>query len=67
MQLKAPCDAQVLKLNVEPGELAGPNSVQPAIVVADTVEFCVRVFVEELDAPKGGSWNGSHDRCRRTA
>lgn len=48
----APGRAQVLQINVEPGELAGPRSVEPALALADTSRFRVRAFVEELDAPR---------------
>jgi multidrug resistance efflux pump len=51
-QLKAPTRGQVLKLNVELGELVGPDSPEPALVMADTSCFCVRAFIEELDAPR---------------
>ena len=51
-QLKAPSGGQILKLNVELGELVAPDSVEPVIVMADTSRFCVRAFVEELDAPR---------------
>lgn len=50
--LQAPCRAQVLKAEVEPGELIGPDSPEPAIVLADTTRFRVRAFVEEGDAPR---------------
>ncbi len=49
-QLRAPSCGQVLKLNVEPGELIGPDATTPVVVLADTSRFCVRAFVEELDA-----------------
>jgi multidrug resistance efflux pump len=50
--LRAPYTAEVLKINVRVGELAGPESVEPAIVVADTSRYYVRAYVEELDAPR---------------
>jgi HlyD family secretion protein len=50
--LRAPCRAQVLKVNGKVGELAGPNSREPAVVLADTSRYYVRAFVEELDAPR---------------
>ena len=50
--LRAPSDGQVLKLHVEPGELTGPTSVEPAMVMADTSRYHVRAYVEELDAPR---------------
>jgi len=51
-QLRAPSGGQILKRGVEPGELAGPNSTSPAIVLADISRYFVRAFVEELDAPR---------------
>jgi HlyD family secretion protein len=53
-RLLAPCGAQVLKINGKAGELAGPASVEPAAVLADTSRYYVRAFVEELDAPRVG-------------
>jgi HlyD family secretion protein len=51
-RLRAPCRAQVLKINGKVGELAGPASPEPAVVMADTSRYFVRAFVEELDAPR---------------
>jgi HlyD family secretion protein len=51
-RLCAPRGGQVLKINVEPGEMAGPASAEAAVIVADTSKFRVRAFVEELDAPR---------------
>ncbi|HTN74963.1 MAG TPA: biotin/lipoyl-binding protein, partial [Pirellulaceae bacterium] len=50
--LKAVTPGQVLKINVEPGELTGPASLEPTLVIADTSHYRVRAFVEELDAPR---------------
>ncbi len=52
MRIRAPQSGQVLKVNVESGELAGPASVNPAIILVDTSKMNVRAFVEELDAPR---------------
>jgi len=49
--LKAPYSGQVLKIDAEIGELTGPQSVLPAIVLADTSRLFVRAFVDEIDAP----------------
>jgi HlyD family secretion protein len=49
-RLRAPLDGQVLKTNLEAGELAGPTSPQAAIIMADTTRCRVRAFVEEMDA-----------------
>ncbi len=51
-RLVAPRDGRILKINVEPGELTGPASSQPAIVMADLSTIHIRAFVEELDAPR---------------
>ncbi len=51
-QLRAPRDGQILKVHVEAGELTGPTSTEPPVVMADTSRFYVRAFVEELDAPR---------------
>jgi HlyD family secretion protein len=51
-RLLAPSRAQVLKINGKVGELAGPTSAEPAIILADTSRYYVRAFVEELDAPR---------------
>ncbi len=50
--LRAPVRAQVLKINGKVGELAGPATPEPAVVLADTSAYYVRAFVEELDAPR---------------
>ncbi len=51
-QLIAPSDGLVLQVNVEVGELAGPDSTAPTVVMADARRFRVRAFVEEYDAPR---------------
>ncbi|MEA1950840.1 MAG: efflux RND transporter periplasmic adaptor subunit, partial [Planctomycetota bacterium] len=51
-ELRAPGSGQILKIDAEPGELIGPDTPQPTIVMADTSRFHVRAFVEELDAPR---------------
>ncbi len=50
--LKAHSPAQVLRINVEPGELTGPDAAQPTLILSDTSHFRLRAFVEELDAPR---------------
>jgi ABC exporter DevB family membrane fusion protein len=49
--LKAPHSGQVLKIDAEIGELTGPQSVSPAVVMADTSRLFVRAFIDEIDAP----------------
>ncbi len=51
-KLCAPIRGQVLKIDANPGELTGPESPQPIVVLADTSAFRVRAFVEEYDAPR---------------
>ena len=51
-ELRAPRHGQILKADVLPGELVGPVSAEPALVMADTNSFRVRAYVEELDAPR---------------
>lgn len=51
-QLTAAHDGQVLQVNLECGELTGPDAAQPAIVMVDTNTLCVRAWVEEFDAPR---------------
>lgn len=50
-QLLAPFAGRVLQINIEPGEMAGPQSTEPAIMLADTSRLRVRAYVEELEAP----------------
>jgi multidrug resistance efflux pump len=49
-RLRSPLAGQVLKVGVEVGELAGPATAEPAVIVADTSRCRVRAFVEEMDA-----------------
>lgn len=51
-KILAPCCGQILEVDVEVGELTGPESAQPAVVMVDTRRFQVRAFVEEIDAPR---------------
>ncbi len=49
-RLRSPLAGQILKVGVEVGELAGPVTSDPAIIVDDTSRCRVRAFVEEMDA-----------------
>jgi multidrug resistance efflux pump len=49
-RLVAPTAGRVLQRYAEPGEMAGPNSAQPVLQLADLSKRRVRAFVEELDA-----------------
>lgn len=51
-RLLAPNDGRILKVFVEPGEQASPNSSQPILLLADLSKRRVRAFVEELDAAR---------------
>jgi HlyD family secretion protein len=51
-RLLAPCDGSVLQVYSEPGELAGPNSVQAVLILADLSKRRVRAFIEEFDASR---------------
>jgi multidrug resistance efflux pump len=51
-QLRSPRSGQVLRAEIHAGEITGPASAEPAVVLADTSHFQVRAFVEELDAPR---------------
>lgn len=50
--LRAAGRGTILKLHVESGELTGPESSNPAVVMADTSRMCVRAFVEDVDATR---------------
>jgi multidrug resistance efflux pump len=50
--LCAPHRGRVLDVNVEAGEMTGPDAPHPLVVLADTTTIRVRAFVEELDAPR---------------
>ncbi|MCL6502472.1 MAG: efflux RND transporter periplasmic adaptor subunit [Pirellulales bacterium] len=50
--LRAPIDGQVLHLEYQPGELVGPHTALPVVIMADTSRLHVRAFVEEFDAPR---------------
>lgn len=51
-QLRAPRDGQILKVDVELGELTGPASSEPVIIMAPTEKYQVRASVDEIDAPR---------------
>jgi len=51
-ELRAPCRGQILKVDVEIGELTGPESRKAAMIMADTTQYHVRAFIEEMDAPR---------------
>jgi HlyD family secretion protein len=49
-KLLAPTAGRVLRVFAEPGEVAGPTTAQPVLLIADLSRIRVRAFVEELDA-----------------
>jgi multidrug resistance efflux pump len=51
-RLLAPVDGRILQTFAEPGEMAGPTSAQPILIMADLSKRRVRAFVEELDIAK---------------
>jgi multidrug resistance efflux pump len=51
-ELRAPSQGCVLDVNIEEGELTGPDAVEPLVILSDTSVVRVRAFVEELDAPR---------------
>lgn len=51
-ELRAPRRGRVLDVNIEPGEMTGPDAAQPLVVLSDTSAVRVKAFVEELDAPR---------------
>lgn len=48
--LRAPCDATVLSVDGEVGELTGPEAEKPVIRLVDSSQLRVRAYVDELDA-----------------
>jgi HlyD family secretion protein len=50
--LQAPTDGRILRVFAEPGEVAGPTTAEPVLLMADLSHIRVRAFVEELDASK---------------
>ena len=51
-KLRCPNRGRILKVDVGVGELTGPKSAEPAIVMAETSRYQVRAFVEEMDSPR---------------
>jgi multidrug resistance efflux pump len=51
-RLLAPSDGEILQVFAEPGEMAGPTSAQPILILADLSKRRVRAFVEELDVAR---------------
>lgn len=51
-RLLAPADGTILQRFAEPGDMAGPATARPILVMADVAKLRVRAFVEELDAAR---------------
>jgi HlyD family secretion protein len=49
LTIRAPIAGTVLQVNAKPGELAGPSSAQPLLVIGDVSALRVRVELEERD------------------
>src|SRR5207247_7990594 len=49
LTIRAPISGTVLQVNAKPGELAGPSSAQPLLVIGDVSALRVRVELEERD------------------
>jgi multidrug resistance efflux pump len=49
-RLVAPRQGRIMQILTEPGEMAGPDSAQPLLVMADLSVRRIRAFVEEFDA-----------------
>lgn len=62
-QIKAPSDGRILGLEAEVGELTGPDSPQPLIVMSDTTQLRAVVEIDEFDALKVKL----HQRCQITS
>jgi multidrug resistance efflux pump len=58
-RLVAPTAGRVLQRYAEPGDLAGPSSAQPILLLADLSKRRVRAFVEELDAVRVRAGQGA--------
>jgi HlyD family secretion protein len=51
-RLLAPSNGTILQRFAEPGDMAGPASARPILVLADLSRLRVRAFVEELDVDR---------------
>ena len=49
LRIRAPIDSTVLQININPGELATPNSLQPLLMVANLMTLNVRSELDERD------------------
>jgi HlyD family secretion protein len=51
-ELRAPSRGRILDVDVEAGEIVGPNGPAPVLVLSDTSTLNIRAFIEEIDAPR---------------
>lgn len=51
-RLTAPCNGTILQRFAEPGDMAGPATTHPILVLADLSRLRVRAFIEELDVAR---------------
>lgn len=49
-ELVAPTDGMILRVGREPGQMVGPQDLQPLLVMVDASQMRTRAYVEELDA-----------------
>jgi HlyD family secretion protein len=49
LRIRAPIDGTVLQMNINPGELATPSSVQPLLMIANLTTLNVRAELDERD------------------
>jgi multidrug resistance efflux pump len=51
-RILAPCEGKILAIEAEPGELTGPDSPTPLVVISDTSQLRAMAEVDEYDALK---------------
>ncbi len=49
LRIRAPIDGTVLQININPGELATPTSIQPLLMIANLMTLNVRAELDERD------------------
>ena len=49
LRIRAPIDGTVLQININPGELATPTSLQPLLMIANLMTLNVRAELDERD------------------
>lgn len=51
-ELRSPCGGQVLHILPQVGEMAGPQSAEPAVTFVDPRRLLIHAFVDEFEAPR---------------